>query len=534
MWGPDAAHEALRDLVRARLAAKRDQLRARHRLGKFLLRQGRRAPEGTTAWTGKYLAWVKQQRFEQGAQEATLLGYLHEVEHAAARIVRLERTIDVAGVDAREVAGGHRRAAEPAWGATALLGYRACVGPAAGHAAMVTLNPPLHSLPQRRPRVVGVMGRVLGQRDGLGIYCMNLLRHMIALDERSRYVIWLRSQEQHELFTGFANTETQVLAAPNKLWWDQVAVPAAARRAGADLIFNPKFSIPFCTRRPCAFVLQDSDWYLNPGNYPWWDNLYIRLLLPLYCRKASRLLAISKFTLDSLVRHRVLRPEKAEVMGGAVAANFSPLRDEAALRQFSLRHGLPEAFILTAVRAYHTGLADSPEYPGGNSERLIRAYRRYRQQGGALALVVAGHRIEEYLRKRGFGDADLEGVRFLGFVPNGQMHLAYQAATFFVLSKLCDSFGLPILEALATGCPAIVPKTCAAPEVAGSAARLIDPYDEEDIARAMLEVGGSVEMRAELRQRGVVRAQAFTWTQTARRTLAVLDRISPAAAASAA
>jgi transposase len=85
VWVPDAAHEALRDLVRARLAAKRDQLRARHRLGKFLLRQGRRAPEGTTSWTGKYLGWVKQQHFEQAAQEATLLDYLHEVEHVASR-----------------------------------------------------------------------------------------------------------------------------------------------------------------------------------------------------------------------------------------------------------------------------------------------------------------------------------------------------------------------------------------------------------------------------------------------------------------
>ena len=96
VWVPDAAHEALRDLVRARLAAKRDQLRARHRLGKFLLRQGRRAPEGTTAWSTKYLAWVKQQHFEHAAQQATLLDYLHEVEHAAERIVRLERSIDAA------------------------------------------------------------------------------------------------------------------------------------------------------------------------------------------------------------------------------------------------------------------------------------------------------------------------------------------------------------------------------------------------------------------------------------------------------
>jgi transposase len=96
VWVPDAAHEALRDLVRARLAAKRDQLRSRNRLGKFLLRQGRRAPEGTAAWTGKYLAWVKQQHFEQPAQEVTLLDYLHEVEHVAERIVRLESSIDMA------------------------------------------------------------------------------------------------------------------------------------------------------------------------------------------------------------------------------------------------------------------------------------------------------------------------------------------------------------------------------------------------------------------------------------------------------
>jgi transposase len=97
VWVPDARHEALRDLVRAREAAKSDQLRARNRLSKFLLRQGRRAPEGTQAWTGKYLKWIKEQvRFEQPAQEATLLDYLHEVEHAGERIQRLEKSIDAA------------------------------------------------------------------------------------------------------------------------------------------------------------------------------------------------------------------------------------------------------------------------------------------------------------------------------------------------------------------------------------------------------------------------------------------------------
>ena len=94
VWVPDAAHEALRDLVRAREAAKKDQLRARHRLGKFLLRHGRRPATATTPWTQRHLTWVRQVQFEQPAQEATRLDYLHEVDHVADRLERLERAID--------------------------------------------------------------------------------------------------------------------------------------------------------------------------------------------------------------------------------------------------------------------------------------------------------------------------------------------------------------------------------------------------------------------------------------------------------
>src|ERR1700680_3001126 len=86
VWVPDAAHEALRDLVRAREAAKKDQLRARHRLGKFLLRRGRRPPTDMKTRTQKHLAWVKTVHFDYAAQEATLLDDLHEVEHQADRI----------------------------------------------------------------------------------------------------------------------------------------------------------------------------------------------------------------------------------------------------------------------------------------------------------------------------------------------------------------------------------------------------------------------------------------------------------------
>lgn len=97
VWVPDAAHEALRDLVRAREAAKKDQLRARHRLGKFLLRHGRRPPSPMRAWTQQYLIWIKTAvRFAEPAQEATLLDYVHEIDHAGARLDRLDVAIDLA------------------------------------------------------------------------------------------------------------------------------------------------------------------------------------------------------------------------------------------------------------------------------------------------------------------------------------------------------------------------------------------------------------------------------------------------------
>lgn len=96
VWVPDEAHEALRDLVRAREAAKKDQLRARHRLQKLLLRRGLRPSEGTKAWTARHLAWVKTLRLEPVALAATLLDYVSEVDHARERIERLERAIDQA------------------------------------------------------------------------------------------------------------------------------------------------------------------------------------------------------------------------------------------------------------------------------------------------------------------------------------------------------------------------------------------------------------------------------------------------------
>lgn len=376
-------------------------------------------------------------------------------------------------------------------------------------------------------RTIAVMARLVDQKDGLGIYGQHLLRELLLADPVTRYIIMLETPTCQELFRDYSNAEVVVMPARSKLYWDQVRVPRAAREFDADLIFNPKFSLPLFTRRPCVFVQQGSDWYVNPQNYPWWDNLYIRLMLPLYSRKASRTLAISQTTLDDLANYTSINVQDSVVSYAGIGANFKLERDQRALEAFRAEYHLPKRFILTVARVLHGAQKTIREYPGGNNERLIRAYRRYRNEGGDLPLVVAGNHVQEYLRARAFTDEDLEDVLFLGFVPNQRLHLAYQLAECFVLATLCESFGIPIVEAFACGCPAIVPNTCSAPEIAGGAAFLIDPRDEADIAGAFAEVTRSEPLRQRLRELGVHRARTLTWKETARRTLAVFNELVP-------
>ncbi len=117
VWVPDAAHEALRDLVRTREDARQDQHRARHRLSKFLLRHGRRPPEDVKkAWTLKYMTWIQEHvHFDQPALETTLLDYVQEVEHMAERIVRLEKAITEASITKTGNAHLRRVVIESAW-----------------------------------------------------------------------------------------------------------------------------------------------------------------------------------------------------------------------------------------------------------------------------------------------------------------------------------------------------------------------------------------------------------------------------------
>lgn len=379
---------------------------------------------------------------------------------------------------------------------------------------------------QRTPgRVICVMARPLDQDDGIGVYTWNLLSNLLKLDPSSHYILLLRTARHADDFAAFPNAEVRVVSAPTKLWWDQVVVPRIARQVDADLVFNPKFSLPLVSGVPGVFVLHGSDWFVNPGNYPWWDNLYIRVMLPLYCRKAAALLSISNLAIEDTARYTGLNLEAAVPSYAAPGEHFRVVEDPGLLERFRETHGLPERFILTVARAYHTGHGKTREYPGGNNESLVRGYRRYRAAGGSLPLVVVGRDIEAYLRRHNFGEDELENVTFTGFIPNTEIVCAYNLADFFVLCTMYESFPLPVAEALASGCPALLPTTGGCRDLAGPAASYVEPLDVEAIGRAMLEMERHPDQRERLRAAGLERVKEFTWRRTAERTLEAFDRV---------
>jgi glycosyltransferase involved in cell wall biosynthesis len=286
---------------------------------------------------------------------------------------------------------------------------------------------------------------------------------------------------------------------------------------------NPKFSVPLISHCPVTMGLQEPAWWAIPEHHTWWDVLYMRTMLPLYCRKASHLFPWSEFNLDETRKYLRLPLENATVTPFAPDASFVQLCDAETLRDFRRSNGLPERYILTVTRVLNLGNQSATFTGTKNVETTLRAFHQIREQV-PHKLVIKGRLVREYLQYKGW--KDLEGVHFVSqFFPREEIPKLYQSADLCVLPSFYEGCPTTLIEAMACGCAIVASKTSAFPEVGAGAAVFADPYDPLDFAAKMLQILTDEKLRSELGQKSLKRAELFNWERTARLTLEGLQDV---------
>jgi alpha-1,3-rhamnosyl/mannosyltransferase len=304
---------------------------------------------------------------------------------------------------------------------------------------------------------------------------------------------------------------------PTNLGWTIVGLPRAAARAGVHLIHAPAYTAPLWSGVPVVLTIHDVSYARHPEWYPYRRD---RLRRAFYRRSASgaaQIITDSEFSAGEIRAAYGIAADRITVAPLGVSGDFAPPAAGA------LPHELPTG----AVPPFLLHVGDLHERR--NLAVVVDALLEARRHFGilpALSLVLAGvdRGVGEGLCAIARDAGAPEAVRHLGAVEEHQLRMLYRSATALVYPSRYEGFGLPVLEAMASGTPVIGSRAASIPEVLGEAGILVDPEDTRGWTDAIVGVVNDEERRNVMTAAGLARAAEFTWARTARITLGVYRR----------
>ncbi len=324
--------------------------------------------------------------------------------------------------------------------------------------------------------------------------------------------------QTHQLPPSLQSCAVEVTVPESPSYWQvlsQRRIGQILRKCKADIWHLPN-TLPLVFRfksTPTVITIHDlAD--LHVRKYGWFRTLYRRSINYLAARRADCVLTVSESSKRDLVAMLGVAPAKVAVVYPGVSEIFRP-RDPLSCKEYvRSRYGLPTDFIL------------APGGLGGNKNlnRLLEAFARLVSQGASHHLVCTGTAAGEEMTRlqTSVKELQLDGrVFFPGRIPLDDLVTLYGASSAVVYVSLYEGFGLPLLEAMACGIPILASQTSSIPEVTQEAALLVDPYNGGAIANAIGRVLRDEELRQTLIQRGLIRAQHFSWRSTAIQTVEV-------------
>ncbi|MHA4807431.1 glycosyltransferase family 4 protein [Flavitalea flava] len=360
---------------------------------------------------------------------------------------------------------------------------------------------------------IAVNGSMLDdQPTGVGVYSFNVINNLSQL-------YW---KEQWQVLTVFTPTGSLLdknlkiiklpglllssrygkIAAICRFIWNTCYYPLQAWHY--DLLISPTTHGSFFLNNQVITIHDLLS--LRYRNISLHQRFYFKYLLPLLVSRAKMVIAVSETTRQDILHFLKCPEEKVRVIyNGYDDTRYFPVQDN-------------ELPVLEQYGVKNYFLAVGPTYPHKNFERLILAFNELTEdEKKEHPLVIAGGKkkytmqLKELVTQLGIG----EHVHFLGYVPAGLMPSLYREAFALVFPSLFEGFGIPLLEAMASGCPVIVSGTSSMPEVCGQAALYIDPLDETSIHASMKELICNKVLRDRLIEDGLAQAKKFSWMQTA-------------------
>ncbi len=355
---------------------------------------------------------------------------------------------------------------------------------------------------------------------GIGTYVRNLLRHLARLDGDTDYVLLVRPDDiglAQQLGDNFR--AVGVAAEPYSLR-EQFAIPHALQGLGVDAFHTPHYVLPPLVSVPSVVTIHDCIHLMFPQYLPSrFAYFYARAFLWLAANRSARILTVSETSKRDILRFFRIPEQKIEVTYNAIDERFGQPPAQEEFTRVRERYQLDRQFILYAGNIK----------PHKNLERLIDAFHQIRAGGFEnLMLLIIGDEISKYptLRREVHRYKLHKHVRFLGFVPDKTLAVLYRLASVFVFPSLYEGFGLPPLEAMASGTPVVTSNISSLPEVADGAAVLIDPYNAEAIAGGITSVLTSPDLRDRLIARGLARVHEFSWDRSVRRVRQIYGEVA--------
>ena len=363
---------------------------------------------------------------------------------------------------------------------------------------------------------IGIEGQRLfrKKKHGMDMVALELIRNLQLIDTENVYVLFIKPDTDHSAIQETANFKIVEIGTSFYPLWEQLALPVAAKKAGCQLLHCTSNTAPVFTSIPLVVTLHDIIYmessYLkilkgSGTNYQKFGNAYRRLVVPWIIKKSRKIITVSHFEKNRIGQFfGINADQRLEAVYNGVSGHFKPVTDPFELQRVKTKYNLPNRFF------FFLGNTD----PKKNTKGTLKAFSDYlKQTGSDMQLVMLDYdryELEQLLEE--IGDTELiHRIILTGYVVNTDLPSIYCQSEVFLYPSLRESFGIPMLEAMACGVPVITSNTSSMPEVAGDAALLTDPYQPAGITAAMIRLTTDEKLRADLIQKGFEQAAKFSW-----------------------